>query len=863
MPGKLRTEYLLTAGSNFPDPTPEWTQESGLEQYRAIAPGTHGGPAASIEDDTGVYVGSAGTENIENYLIKLSPDGSKRLWWKGVRVAWCGAAAMARSGDRLLVLSTNKGEIWPYLAADGQDLPTINTALPAAPNEPADKPDPARIASDLAANDREAVICFPAHGLVRWIDPKTGATIAEVTGLTSPIAVAIKPDGTTFALCGDKLIRLDRAGKNHTELAAGLIEPTRLGVLANGDLLVFQGGKNMQLVRFSADGHRLAAYGRASGRLDGRYDLASQESFLTVTSIHGTPDGGFIINEPWTGPRRTARFDASGHFINEWYGGNVWGPWIAVDPADPRTIFMPTTWGWVMRLEVDYTHKTWRVRSVHHTEGMADGIFPGHTNADIYTAIRHDGNLYLAHNTWPWVVMRVDDASDQLVPVMAANPQMRNYLQYQAPVIREWAAADDQNYVWTDTNGDGRPQRDEVHFYKKVGLWVAMPEVDAGGITAVTSGAWTRWTLTGWNSVGAPTLGDFPTGTLLTKVPVRAGGIEPRWASYIARDAATGGYFAAYNANMPDWGTSKDSFVCSYDAQGKQRWTAGGRTIGTEQAFIGPNDIGCFRAIAGVTHGCVVANDFLEGPYPLVSYVWDNDGLWVGGVMDEIDRDAAPTWRYGAGAEAFGTVMHTDPKTGEVLLFWHGMNDVRIGRVTGWDGWERKNGTIDLATAAAPFAPSVTEVRYGTGTGLWLEGWRQGITTPVVERLTNAAESWGLSKGPDGLMIFAGLLARVTGEIQPLHTGWHTFQLPGMPRLVLRIGDHYIFNHGRVASDDVYLEAGKLYPILIEYDPWFTHPSTIHGIQLRWATPRGTSPGVLEPIPVSQIYPSSPAAKTN
>ena len=105
MPGRLKTEFLLTAGTNYPDPTPD--QKNEAEQFREVAPGTHGGPTAVAIDATGVYIGASCTENVENYLVKLSPDGKKRLWSKGVRVAWKGAVAMARSGDRLLVLSTN------------------------------------------------------------------------------------------------------------------------------------------------------------------------------------------------------------------------------------------------------------------------------------------------------------------------------------------------------------------------------------------------------------------------------------------------------------------------------------------------------------------------------------------------------------------------------------------------------------------------------------------------------------------------------------------------------------------------------------------------------------------------------------
>jgi len=858
MPGKLRTEYLLTAGTNFPDPV---EPEPAMELFRAVAPGTHGGPTAVVEDTTGVYIGAACTENIENYLVKLSPDGSKRLWWKINPVAWKGALAMARSGDRLLVLSSDRGDIWSYRAADGEDLRAMPTEFPPAANEAPDKPDTSRFATDLDGNETDAVLAFPGRGIVRWIDPVSGATRAEVGGLDRPSSVAISPDGTTYAALAGSILRLDRSGQKHSVVVNDLVEPGRLAVLGNGDLLVFVGAAKSQILRFSPDGKPLATYGAPGGRRDGRYDRAAQESFLGVGDLSAAADGGFLVSEPNTGPRRTARFDAQGRHLREWLGGHVWAPWIGLDPEDPRTVFMPTSWGAIMRLEIDYANKTWRVRSVHHTEGMADGLVPGHDNAVLYRAFRHDGRLYLARTGWPWVILRVDDATDQLIPVMVAMPQMRHYFASQKGPVRDWADDDDQGFLWTDADGDGRPQRSEVQFFKQGAPWVGLPDWDAGGVTAYdnTSRSLVRWRITGWNAVGAPELGDLPSGIPLFTVSDRVKAIEGRWGNYNALDASTGHWYAAFNSDMTNWGTSTDSFLAAYDATGRQRWIAGGRTVGTPQARIAPAEIGCFRRIAGLTHDTIVINDFMEGPHPLTSYVWDRDGLWVGGVMDEIDRNAAPTWRYGAGAEALGTTLWTDPKSGEVLLFWHGYNDIRIGRVTGWQGWQRQTGTLQLLAAAAPSTPSLTEVPPGTGTGLTLEAFKPGETAPFVRRLTHATESWGPSKGPEGITAFDGLNARVTGEVEALHTGWHHFAADNYPpNTVYRIAGIIL---DRYNSNEVYLDAGKRYPVEITYDPRETHPTTNHGIQLKWATPRGTLPGVLEPIPVTQLYPSTDLMK--
>ena len=78
----LKATYLMNVGSNYPEDPKVWSNR---------APGTHGGPAMVAADASGIYIGAGCTENIENMLVKLSPDGSKRLWSSQHVVAWKGA----------------------------------------------------------------------------------------------------------------------------------------------------------------------------------------------------------------------------------------------------------------------------------------------------------------------------------------------------------------------------------------------------------------------------------------------------------------------------------------------------------------------------------------------------------------------------------------------------------------------------------------------------------------------------------------------------------------------------------------------------------------------------------------------------
>jgi hypothetical protein len=102
---------------------------------------------------------------------------------------------------------------------------------------------------------------------------------------------------------------------------------------------------------------------------------------------------------------------------------------------------------------------------------------------------------------------------------------------------------------------------------------------------------------------------------------------------------------------MPTWGKSLDSFLVQWDAEGKVRWTVG--KLGQDPGRIASP----FRRIAGMTHGCVVLTGFsYEWPTDgmTATYVWDRDGLWVGGLFDTPDLQAA--------AEHLYSLQHPRPK---------------------------------------------------------------------------------------------------------------------------------------------------------------------------------------------------------
>lgn len=182
---------------------------------------------------------------------------------------------------------------------------------------------------------------------------------------------------------------------------------------------------------------------------------------------------------------------------------------------------------------------------------------------------------------------------------------------------------------------------------------------------------------------------------------------------------------------------------------------------------------------------------------------------------------------------------------------------MRVGRVTGWNGWVRDSGKIKLSGAAPSHTPALTVTPPAKGQGLLLEAWDPDRPAPdgqpSFQRLSGLhSEHWGPGKGPEGIRAFDGRMVRVTGEIEAFQSGWHTFAAGHYPpKTRYRVAGIELRRH---SFNEVELEAGKRYPIEIIYDPAQTHPTTDQGIRLKWATPRGTWPGAWTPIPVSQLH---------
>jgi hypothetical protein len=709
----LKATFLMSVGSNYP-PGNDWRTACG--------PGTHHAPFGIAVDQTGIYVSAHTTENIETCMLKMTPDGKERLWTALHARPWDGALSLAVDGGEVFMLGhvkTNDGRIAPeqrrkqllyvYVAATGRlaKRTVAGTAVGEQPvmidvqwNPANDDMD----ASDMDAHAGLLVVAYEKKNALRWYDPQTGVLL-DTAEVPSPAGVAVGADGVVFVSSGDRVVKLSRQNKTATEFVAGLDKPGRLDVdHSSGELLVYEAG-TQQIKRFSADGVFKTTYGAKGGRKDGLYDDATKRSFAGFADLCTDGSGGFYVTEATSAPRRTAHIAADGSVVREWYGGQRWAPHAALEGDNPNVLWVGSQYGWVMRVLVDYERKSWTVHSCYQYKDLADGLVgDSHNEGGYFHVYKRDGVTYLALEKLP-TILKVDEQNWKLLPVTICGA-----VHHASADIKGWAG-NSAAYQWNDANGDGVPQQAEVTFYESgiANSWEPHVAADLSCFTASEAQGKRqvrKFAVTRWNDVGAPIYGTMPQGEVFGDCPIRFHPqhfADSRWSVFMHQDQKSGKLYAAFNDWTRNWCDYDDSFMQQWSVNGKSTWTVS--QLG--KGFSLPGEVRThLRGIAGIAHDCVVAIDNDGGSntqklFGKLSYVWDSDGLFVGGLMDSMElQDIAKHW-YQLGGEFCHASVATLPK-GDVLFFGNWENEMRVYRISGWNGWQRQSGRVQLTAPAAP-----------------------------------------------------------------------------------------------------------------------------------------------------------------
>ncbi len=599
-----------------------------------------------------------------------------------------------------------------------------------------------------------------------------------------PEGVAIGKGGVCYVTSGDKIVSLTQPKQDLMTVAGGLDSPGRLDLdHQTGEFWVFQRGDSQQVVRLSAAGEILRTYGRKGGRQDGLY---RPQDFDAASDVCADGRGGFCVAEPFTAPRRVAHLNSEGQIISDWYGGQPWDTHGAFEPGNPNAMWIASAWSQdlrtrtVIRATIDYEKKLWQVHSTYKYVSPVNPLTHDSGNEGSFFRIRrHDGVNYFVIEGLP-CIHKIDEQAWRLIPVTALTSE----------------------FQWNDQNGDALVQENEKSRFDS-------PLAPTFSVSHIGSNfdcffipinrrpfQVRRMPVVEWNAQGAPIYGSLPAGEEYAECPERFNiGIhnDVRWGSFLLHDAASGNLYGALNPATANWCTSADSFLQQWNARKDPTWAVGElgpaptsglpSFIPTKQGLIYWN----LRGITGVTHGCVVAID-VDGGWTnetARTYVWDQDGLFVGGIMDQPDLKAAPDFLYHCGGEFAHSDLFTLPD-GNVYFAGNWESDIRIYKVTGWDDWTRQSGSFAVDSPSADQLGQGLMAEYFGGTK-----FAKPVVVQVDPEIDFGLEIGQTNGAPAGLLDAQSVRWRgaVRPELGPKYIGyWNTAAKEGVFDKSVRIG---------------------------------------------------------------------------
>lgn len=779
----ISVRHVVTIGNPG---TPPWPTADGQGDWLS----DEAAPQAAASDGVNVYLASPGSEKGHS-IIAVGPDG-RRIWGFN-ETAYPRCVSLALGGQYLYALfsgpeasgpsvigrafivcldkttgapalfSTQKADFriatWPYVdrTAGLWDLRVNKTFTPANYGGQTryfanDVGEPTE-AVGIAATTGRLYISMLTQNQILVLDGVTGKQLDTIP-VPQPVGLHALASGQILGVSAGKIVAVDPASRAVTALIDhDLVAPHDVTTDRAGNVYVSDWGKAFQVKVFSPQGQFLRAVGTPGGRpWVGPWD---RNGMLLPRGLCVTDDGKLWVAEDDASPNRVSVWDAAtGALLRDYIGpapygggGHFWA-----DPQDASTVVAGGT-----LFHVDYARKSWAPVSTPFRRMSRDEAFTpnGMNGMPGARTVTHGGRqyVYVSQGGYTLVVFRRDGV--RLTPVAATgclgrfitddgtglalwdSDIGRHMIAHYYPDFFQGHSGD--NYVWSDTDGDGRVQPGEMqwaHTLRRGDKYVPgrLPETtDGWGFGVGPDGAIflagfcadrnvvSRLDVTGWSPGGAPRY-DLAAARPIVVTP--------------ADEGVQGLYVDADNhvlVTRPyEWNKAKRALDC-YDRDGRPLWSLAAPT-GRQGAddFLADNIVGEFRASGGER---VLASWLWHGNYK--PYLLTSDGLYLGSLLDDTRLGPMATWD-----ESYKNYFQAPDGTAYIV---NGANDAyHIDKIEGLDHLFRFSGTITVTAAdlkAATAAP-VTSKPASASPPIIHVAWR--AAPPAVD---GALSDWDMNGG--------------------------------------------------------------------------------------------------------------------
>ena len=407
----------------------------------------------------------------------------------------------------------------------------------------------------LAVYDGLAVCSFDKADMLLFVDVAAGRTLgtAHVAGVQG---IDFDPQGRLVAVVDRKVVRYainDRSGTPSLGTAEvlvkdGLEDPQRVMVGPDGAIYVSDWGNSNQVKQYDANGTFTRAIGTAGPLALGKYDPSHMNLPAGITL---DDRGRLWVAESSKTPKRVSVWNlADGKLADAFYGPSRYGGAGAVDPVNPTRFFYDDEEGGI-ELKLDYkTGKSVPTSIYYRTPLDQTGLigkyvgaapsYPLHSGGRTYLTNAYSGSTTGRRSATLW---RLDE--DGVARCVAACGNTLDSAGVPLPAFTTDAMKarlpagtnvdkDPVLFLWSDTNGDGVPQPEEVQFRKaekptvRKNTIIGNPSVqnDLSFAVAYFGNMAARFTPTSISAEGVPVYDINKADTLATDVqsPASTGG---------------------------------------------------------------------------------------------------------------------------------------------------------------------------------------------------------------------------------------------------------------------------------------------------------------------------------------------------
>jgi DNA-binding beta-propeller fold protein YncE len=417
----------------------------------------------------GAYVAEAG-----DGIIWVDLQGRKQAGKRWVGGIWTGASHLARDvGAKPLAAyyaytgSTWEGALRLYGIHTKGETQVVKYTFAGKDQE---------ALGGLAACNGLLVASLPKAGQLLVVDVAAG-TVQRTIPVEKPQGVAFDSQGALYVVSGTRVLRLATLeAPPQPVITDGLEEPQQLLVDPHGRIYVSDWGKAQQVKLFGADGKLLRAVGAPGGARIGAYDRTRMQSPYGMTL---TADGQLWVAEQSYTPKRVSVWAADGGFVTAFYGPPQYGGGGNLDPQDRTKFYYADEAKGTLEFTLDWDKGSSALSSILYLPGSNGVVLPGaapqrpmQVNGRRYfTNVFSTSPVSLAAAAGIWM-----QRDGNLVPVAAAGQAQAWELLKTAPFKAKWPAGADLttkpweqpwSFCWTDNNGDGQAQPDEVVYWKE------------------------------------------------------------------------------------------------------------------------------------------------------------------------------------------------------------------------------------------------------------------------------------------------------------------------------------------------------------------------------------------------------------